>query len=179
MYKRGRAGTALARTRFNRGRPCLAKARSRSRLRASCPSLSHRGGTDEGERRLLKSSWEPITRVTQGRIARFHLPRSRENTTLLALSPSLSLSVSPSCRWLLTRKLCCCFVGEWRGEGGFEKKYCLLLVKDEIVVLSTLDLPKFHAFSNDTILEGFFLFCILTHVVFFKSLNSVLEPLKP
>lgn len=29
-----------------------------------------RGGADEGERRPLKSSWEPITRVTQGRTHR-------------------------------------------------------------------------------------------------------------
>lgn len=29
-----------------------------------------RGGADEGERRPLKSSWEPITRVTQGRMHR-------------------------------------------------------------------------------------------------------------
>lgn len=46
-----------------------------SRSQPSAGELSRRlsrtrGGADEGERRPLKSSWEPITRVTQGRTHR-------------------------------------------------------------------------------------------------------------
>lgn len=48
--------------------PSLSRAavgqRASRRLSRAC------GGVDEGERRPLKSSWEPITRVTQGRTHR-------------------------------------------------------------------------------------------------------------